>query len=413
MSDTRRDFLKLAASGLSLGVPALAGAQTSRQARAGRDADLRARGSGEAVLACAGDWFLTRRVSTGVAQETDAVFDVFRRADASFANLENGLSTIGSGDLGGFKQGGALRGHPDLVSELAWGGVRTVSLANNHTGNYGRPALQQTIVTLDAAKIAHAGAGANIDQAFAPAFVRAGDLTVAFFSAYSLYYNFSADDQATPTQPGVAVCRAYDVIVQPQVGFDTSNFNASPYLVDLQNPSSQTILAALRADVDRLKTAIRQAASQSDVTVLSVHTHWGRHTKHDLPPNQRAFAQEMIDAGVDLFVGHGPHAIRGIEIYRGKPIVHSMGNFVLMPPSANARPPADNPGHEGLIIRATVARRAVRALEILPLAIDAKGDPQFTSDEQAARTLAKLNGLSAPFGIDIPRKTWFGSVTLS
>ena len=413
MSDTRRGFLKLAAGGLSLGVPALAGSQTSRPAGSGRDADLRQRGSGEAVLMCGGDWFLTRRLSTGVSPDTDAVFEMFRRADAGFANLENGLSTVGSEDLGAFKQGPALRGEPQLVSELGWGGIRTVSLANNHTGNFGRQALQQTIATLDAAKIAHAGAGANIDQAFAPAFVKAGDLTIAFFSVYSLLYSFGADDQASATQPGVAVCRAYDVVVQPQVGFDTSNFGAAPYLVDLQNPSSQTILAALRGDVDRLKASIRQAASHCDVTLLSVHTHWGRHTKHDLPPNQRAFAQEMIDAGVDLFLGHGPHAIRGIEVYRGKPIVYSMGNLVLRPPAADAIPAEDNPGHEGLVIRATVARRTVRAIEVLPLAIDAKGDPRFASGDQAARTIAKLSGLSAPLGLDIRRRAWFGSLTLS
>jgi hypothetical protein len=191
MTETRRDFLKLAASGLSLS-GAAPRSQTSRPPGGDRGADLRARRPGEAVLACAGDWFLTRRLSTAIEPETNSVFEMFRHADAGFANLENGLSTRGSGELGGFRQGPPLRGDPALVSELAWGGVRNVSLANNHTGNFGREALMQTIATLDQAKIGHAGAGSTIDRAFAPAFVTAGDLSVAFFSVYSLYYNFGA-----------------------------------------------------------------------------------------------------------------------------------------------------------------------------------------------------------------------------
>jgi poly-gamma-glutamate capsule biosynthesis protein CapA/YwtB (metallophosphatase superfamily) len=204
------------------------------------------------------------------------------------------------------------------------------------------------------------------------------------------------------------------VIVEPQPGFDPTPVATPPYLAALQAPCAQTIIAASRTDVDRMKAAIRQASSRVDFVLLSVHIHWGRHTKHDLPPNLRPFAHEMIDAGVDLFVGHGPHAIRGIEIYRGKPIVHSLGNLVLRQPEDGAvAAPATSPGREGLIVRAIVAKRTVRALEILPIAIDASGDPQFASNGQDARTLGKLNGLSAPFGLEIPVNGWFGDVAVT
>src|SRR5262249_1948874 len=165
--------------------------------------------------------------------------------------------------------------------------------------------------------------------------------------------------------------------------------------------------------VDRLKAAIAPAAARADFTLLSVHIHWGRHTKHDLPPNLKAFAHEMVDAGVDMFVGHGPHVIRGIEVYRGKPIIHSVGNLVLIPPTGTARPQLDSPTREGLVVRALVGRRAVRALEILPVAIDAGGNPQFPSDEKAARTHSKLLGLSAPLGTDIAIEEWLSRVVLS
>jgi poly-gamma-glutamate synthesis protein (capsule biosynthesis protein) len=394
----RRAFLKAAAGALSLSVAPL-GAQ-GQSPRGGAAVGLRAAQPGESILVCGGDWFLTRRLSPSASPATTALFDVFRGADAGFANLENGLSTVGSGELGGFRQGAPLRGDPALAPELAWAGVRAVSLANNHTGNYGREALLETIAALDRHRLGHAGAGASLDAAAGPALVRAGGLTVAFFSVYTLYDAFSADDQATASAPGVNVCRAHDVVVQPQDGFDPATAAAPPYIVARRQAPPQTIMAASSADVARLKAAIGRASSQADFTLLSVHVHWGRHTRHDLPPNLRAFAYEMIDAGVDLFVGHGPHAIRGVEVYRGKPIVHSMGNLVLMPanPGAAAAPER----YEGVVVRAAVAPRQVRALEFLPIAIDVSGDPRMAEGGQAAGTLGKLAGLSAALGLDIP-----------
>src|SRR5689334_14097650 len=115
MIESRRTFLKAAAAGVPLAIGAHpSGAATSEQA-ASVDAELRTPRGGEASIVCAGDWFLTRQVSAAVRPDTDAVFQLFRQADASFANLENGLSTVGSGELGGFRQGGPLRGDPALA----------------------------------------------------------------------------------------------------------------------------------------------------------------------------------------------------------------------------------------------------------------------------------------------------------
>ena len=101
-----------------------------------------------------------------------------------------------------------------------------------------------------------------------------------------LLHRFAASDQAAPTVPGVAVCRAYDVVAQPQIGFDPSNFDKAPYLVDLEQPRSLTIIVVSRADVDRSKAAVRQAATRADFTLMSVHIHWGRHQAR--PPAEPA-----------------------------------------------------------------------------------------------------------------------------
>src|SRR5262245_12981929 len=112
---TRRDFLRAALGGAA--VPAAARRQPpSGSARSARLA-LATPAAGQAVIACAGDWFLTRAIPAAGGEPAHGVFDLFRAAGAGFVNLENGLSTVGSGDLGGFRYGDALRSHPSLASQ--------------------------------------------------------------------------------------------------------------------------------------------------------------------------------------------------------------------------------------------------------------------------------------------------------
>jgi len=415
---SRRQFLALASAGLA--APVRGQSASERQSGESLTGGLRPAGPGSTALAFGGDWFLTRRVSPTADGETRRVFDVLRGADAAFVNLENGLSTVGAPELGAFRYGAALRGEPELARELSWAGVRAVSLANNHTGNYGREALLQTMSVLDSTGIAHAGAGRNLGDAFTAASVQAGDLKIGFLSVYSYYYVFGADDLATHTEAGVAYCRAYDVVVQHGSSIDSSRRDQAPYLVSLEAAPTSTTMAALREDVDRVKAAITEAAAHNDFVAVSVHFHWARHTKHDLPAQQRALAQEMIDAGADLIVGHGPHAIHGIELYRGRPIVYSVGNIVLMAPSATTprpastlRPRAVPAGREGLILRLIASKHSVQAVELLPIAIGDDGFPRFARDRDAANTLSKLNGLSAALGTEIQLADWFGYVEIT
>jgi poly-gamma-glutamate synthesis protein (capsule biosynthesis protein) len=377
---------------------------------------LRPKQPGEAVVVCTGDLFLMQPLSTPADPDAAPVFDVLRQADAAFANLENGLSTGGAAELGGFRHGGAIRGEPALAKELAWVGVKAVSLANNHTGNYGPDALLETIAALDAAGIRHAGAGRTVAEAFAPTLVKAGDLTIAFVSVYSFYYNFQANDVATATQPGVAVCRAYDVLVGSTGGLDATDRDKRPYLLHLLDQPPHTIVAPLKEDVDRLAATVRDAADRADFTVVSAHIHWGRHTKHDLPVHQRVIAHAAIDAGADLFVAHGPHTLRGVERYRGKPVLYSIGNFILRNPPAAATqgggesPAEPPPGQRSVIARLAIRRHTITSLELLPIVMEGRGTPRFATGRLADRIVGGLYGMSAALGTELRAKDWFATV---
>jgi poly-gamma-glutamate capsule biosynthesis protein CapA/YwtB (metallophosphatase superfamily) len=402
MSTTRRRFLQTAAgAGLVSSLPAPTVAV--RQAAAGTTGgEQRDRDAGGAVLVFAGDLFLTHAIAAATEPAARQVLDVLHGADAVIANLENGLSTVGSAELGAFRHGPALRGDPALVSELTALKIRAVSLANNHTGNFGREALLQTRAVLDRACIAHAGAGRNIDEAFAPVVFTAGRRTIALCSVYSYYYNFQGEDIAGRAVAGVAGCRAYDVMLEVPTGFDTSARDKSPYRIELQPGGAHVVMAPLKEDLERLTASVREARRRADFVVVSAHLHWGRHGKSDVPVQKKSFAHAAIDAGADLFVGHGPHTLRGIESYRGKPIAHSLANFVLQRSERSQAPEGRLPaGRESVLLRMTVWNDKPDQLELIPIVIPADGRPRLAAGESARLIAEKVSALSSALGTDL------------
>ncbi|HSR42992.1 MAG TPA: CapA family protein, partial [Longimicrobiales bacterium] len=384
MSSSRREFLRLAAAA-GMAPPAAALARGHARA-APLGSRLRQQRPDESTVVLAGDLFLTTPFPPRLAPETEEVYGILRGSDAALANLENGLSTTGSEDLGGFRYGGAIRGAPSLVGELSRAGVTAVSLANNHTGNFGPDALLETMATLEGAGIHHAGAGRNIQEAFAPTYFDAGGRRVALLSLYSYYYNFGATDNATTTEPGIAGSRAYDVVIRMAGGFETADRDVEPYVLEPdRGGGGQSIMGPLKEDLDRMVDAVESVDDRAELTIVSVHIHWGRHTKQDLPYQQRVLARAALDAGADLFVGHGPHTLRGIEVYRGRPIFYSLGNFVLRPGRDRSAPPPDigarSGGHEAVVARIATSAAEIRAVELVPIVIDGAGQPHLARGE--------------------------------
>lgn len=402
-----------AAAGLA---PPATGLIRPARAEDGLATRLRALGPQEASVVLVGDLFLTDPFPAPLPAETEEAYDLLRRSDAALANLENGLSTTGSPELGGFRYGGALRGPPSLVAELGRAGVDAVSLANNHTGNFGPDALLETMATLDRAGIHHAGAGEDIERAFAPAFFDAAGQRIGLLSLYSYYYNFGATDNAGADTPGIAGSRAYDVVLGMAGGFDTSGRDVRPYLVEPDAGGAQAVMGPLKEDLDRMVAAIEAARDRADLVILSVHIHWGRHTRQDLPYQQRILARTAVDAGADIFVGHGPHTIRGIELYRGKPIFYSLGNFVLRPGDTSAPPPDIDSragGHEGLAARVAVAGGTITGIELIPIVIAGSGQPSLARGKIGERILANVAGMSVDLATRVEQDEWIARVPLS
>ena len=242
-------------------------------------------------------------------------------ADADFriANLECPVATTGRPLPTKIY---TFRANPDAVRVLK-GRVDAVSVANNHSGDYGRAAFLETLSVLDGAGIRHFGGGRNLTEAHAPLWIEKNDLRIAV-----LGYNefLPRSFEAGADYPGVA-----------------------------WSEDSQ-VLADIRA----------ARAAGADVVIPFMH--WGWEYESGPGERQRQLARMMIDAGADAVVGGHPHVTQGAEIYRGRPIIYSLGNFVFDGfEAAEAR--------TGWLLRLEVDRRGVSSWRTLVAHMDAEGTP--------------------------------------
>lgn len=238
---------------------------------------------------------------------------VLADADILFGQLECPLSSAGSPSPGAKL---AMRSDPAVAPLLHSEGFQVVSVAGNHTLDYGASALADTLGALHDAGIRPCGAGSDLAAARAPALVQAQDKTVAFLAYSSI---LPAGYAAEPHRPGCAPMRAHTHYEQVEP--------------DQPGTPPRILTFPERSDLDALLADVRTARGQSDVVILSFH--WGVHfSRAVIADYQREIAHAAIDEGVDVILGHHPHVLKGVEIYRGRPILYSMGNFAIEQPHA-------------------------------------------------------------------------------
>lgn len=257
-------------------------------------------------LAIAGDVGVRRpepkTIFSGVA-------DTLRAADITLVNQEWPLNDRGDPWPG--KTGKMIGSTPDAVEALTFAGVDVVGLANNHMMNYGAEGMFQTIEVLDAAGIAHAGAGADEDAAHAPAVIERNGTRVAVLSYTSV---FPSGWEARADRPGLATVRI-DTEYTPYYRAD--EMPGSPY--DIRTTPNP-------ADAARLEADIRGAREHADVVI--VMWHWGVSMGYQhLVPYQVELGHRAIDAGASLVVGHHPHTLQPFEAYGGGLICYSVAQF--------------------------------------------------------------------------------------
>ncbi len=177
-----------------------------------------------------------------------------------------------------------LRGAPEYAEVLAKAGFHVLSLAANHSMDYGWDALAETIARVQATGIKTVGAGKDLAEARRPAVLDIHGLRVAVLAYCSIHVEI--DLYATEGKPGVAY-----------------------------------------ANESWIQTDVAAAKAKNDVVLVCLH--WGQEYVHYPRPRQRELARGVLAAGADLIIGHHPHVLQGIEHVGKKAIVYSLGNFMF------------------------------------------------------------------------------------
>ncbi|MDD9944694.1 MAG: CapA family protein [Myxococcales bacterium] len=200
---------------------------------------------------------------------------------------------------------------PEHLRALAAAGFGVATLAGNHIADAGPAGIEDTIAELTRLGVVTCGAGMTLAEARRPAVVERAGRTIG-----TLSYNCVGPKAswATSQKPGCAYLR-----VLTHYELDHATPGGPPEIFTFATPDS---LELMRRDIVELRARV-------DLVVVALHKGIG-HVPAKLAMYEQPVARAAVDAGADVVVGHHAHILRGIEVYRGKPIFHGLGNFVTV-----------------------------------------------------------------------------------
>jgi len=413
-------------------------------------------------LTATGDSFIVRPPAHTSA-EFQAVAGVIARGDVRFTNLETVIRR-GEGFPSAQSGGTWASSPPEVLDALAAYQFNCLTSGNNHTLDYSYGGLEATLKYLDAAGWVHAGAGRDLEEASAWRTLTTPRGKVAILGVTASYHESWSAGAPRPHvtgRPGVnglghktvyrvsqeklnqltQIARECGVNALDDLRIKEGFKTADPEGI-VRFGNHQFALADKRGEGEFTTPSIKDAAHIIDriyaaakgheSVVVSLHAHQGKNSEKTLPADFMIdFARACIDAGAHAVIGHGPHVLRGIEIYRDRPIFYSLGNFIFqnelvahlptdfynnysIPPELNTREALavrSKNGTLGLGVNPSVWRSVIASwemdggrltsLELIPIdlgqhqPVEQRGIPILTSDCSALEEVVELSG---PFG---------------
>jgi poly-gamma-glutamate synthesis protein (capsule biosynthesis protein) len=292
------------------------------------------------TLMFGGDVTLSNSFERVVGNDYDWAFaklDAYREADVAMVNLENPLTVATTRRPG---KSFNFKAHPNSVQVLKDGGVDIVTLANNHTMDYQAAGLKETIATLDQAGIHAVGAGREITEARRPEILEVKGQRIAYLGYYNAHWHAAGQNQAG-TNP-----RDYE---------------------------------AIAADIKAIR---------DQVDWVIVNYHWGEEMARYPAGYQIELAKFSIDQGADLVVGHHPHVLQGAEVYKGRPIVYSLGNFIF---GGNSRT-----NYDTAVLKVALNQDRQMKVEFVPIEVR-RYQAQVAQGANGQRILQHIAGISRHF----------------
>jgi poly-gamma-glutamate capsule biosynthesis protein CapA/YwtB (metallophosphatase superfamily) len=308
----------------------------------------------EITLVATGDSLITMRMSVHSEPEFLEMVELIRSADIAFTNFEMLVHDYTGNAYPAAQSGGTyMRADASIIDEIKWMGFDIVSVANNHSLDYMYGGLFKTKEHLDLAGVPHAGTGKDLAEARAPTYVDTPKGRVAFIAAASSFAphgRAGAARRDMQGRPGLNPLR-YDTWYTVTEGTMQrikelyGGLQEELNLPEVQQPEDAFYLMRNKfvvgeetgvhtkpnkADMEGNLESIREASRQADWVLFSLHSHEGMMGDSERPAEFiEEFARAAIDSGANAVIGHGHHAMRGIEIREGRPIFYSLGDFVF------------------------------------------------------------------------------------
>jgi len=433
----------------------------------------------EITLVASGDSLITMRQSVHSEPDFMELVEMIRSADVAFTNHEMLLHDYEEDCYPAAQSGGTYtRADPSIITELRWMGYNLFSTANNHSLDYSYGGLFATKAYLEAAGVTYAGTGRDLAEARAPAYLDTAKGRVALIAACSTFAPFGrAGDSRRDMRgrPGLNPLR-YDTWyeVRPETLERIRNVSGEMGIdgvVQSEDPDEFHFLRtkyvagedvgshtkANKSDLEGNLESIREASRQADWVLFSLHAHGGAWKDTERPAEfMEEFARAAVDAGAHAVIGHGHHAMRGIEIREGRPIFYSLGDFIFqnqtverMPADFYARykldpysgTPADaydtrtepkpTPGRRkpswfgddekywiSVVPRMRFDGDALDELRLYPIELgwekprSQRGRPMLARGELADKIIGIMAGLSEPYGTEVLNRDGVGVVSL-
>lgn len=316
--------------------------------------------------------------------------------DVVFTNFEAAVFDPTKGES---IQSGRFASPGEALDALRYFGFNLLGLANNHSFDLGRSGIMNTVAAAERAGMQHAGSGADLAAAASPCYMLAGGSRIALIVVAS---GLVEEARATATAAGVNELRMSGAAPDP-------------------------------TDARRIIDSVREARRLADLVIVSHHNHhfpgverpadFKQLLLSELPARLsppawlEVWARQLIDAGADLVAGHGPPFMHGIEIYKGKPIFYSLGNFIFQvpPESVHLEEPIM---WESIVAEVEFEEDQVSAIRLHPIALNkigrglpnphdegdvneyvrTRGLPSRARGPQARFLIERLTDFSEPFG---------------
>lgn len=423
-----------------------------------------------------GDSFITRRLPTTTSQLFEQLVELINQGEVRFTNFEMTAHNF-EGFPGAVSGGTWAIADPDVLKDIKAYGFNILAWANNHTLDYSYGGLEATEKNINKHNLIHAGVGKNLAEASAPKYLDCPSGRVALIAVTSTFHEtWAAGDQRPDVdgRPGVNPLRFdtkyiitkdhmdvlkgiakntyinadYNLMVKEGFAVNSDNDNSfkfGKYNFEIGS-NEHMVTIPLKKDVDRVLKAISEARRQADYVIVSVHSHEMKGEEKDQPADfLKEFSRTCIDNGAHAIIGHGPHILRGIEIYKERPIFYSLGNFIFQNDTVS-KLPADFYDKYGLTFNDNIAdaldersdneKKGLGVnpdvwVSVIPYwkMVDGKlqklilypidlgyGQPRYKRGwpelSKNTNVLEKLKDLSKPFGTNIQIKEHVGIVNL-